>query len=100
MNKQARKPEFKAPKPPSKPQPYIIQTRSQEQKRQAAEEWNSKLAKNEFTQRRLTFGKYVNVQIKDLPTEYITWGILNLKEYWAEHFSRELQRRLPEFRKC
>lgn len=60
--------------------------------------WNKDLKSNEYTQRRLTFGKYINKQIKDLPIHYIKWGIMNLDYYWADQFSRELQRRQPKWK--
>ena len=61
--------------------------------------WNDKLKVNEYTQRRLTFGRYINVMIRDIPLDYLKWGIVNLNNEWAEMFARELQRRQPEFRK-
>ena len=61
--------------------------------------WNDKLRENEYTQRRITFGKYVGTQIKDIPIDYIKWGIMNLNLEWATMFSRELQRRDHKFRK-
>jgi hypothetical protein len=59
--------------------------------------WNRYLSSTEYTHRRLTFGKYVNWQIKDLPLDYVKWGIMNLDNYWAEFLGRELQRRKPKF---
>lgn len=61
-------------------------------------EWNRRLSVSEYTQRRLTFGKYVNWMIKDLPDDYVKWGILNLNHYWADFLSRELQRRDPSYK--
>lgn len=61
--------------------------------------WNEKLSVNEYTQRRLTFGKYVNVMIRDLPTDYLKWGIINLRDEWAAWFARELQRRDYKYRR-
>ena len=62
--------------------------------------WNKSLAKNEYTQRRLTFGMWAGKMIKEVPIEYIKWGILNFKDgAWAEMFARELQRREPKYRK-
>ncbi len=60
--------------------------------------WNDKLGINEYTQRRMPFGKYVNVMISDIPTDYIKWGVLNLNPMWAEYFGRELQRRDKSFK--
>lgn len=59
----------------------------------SAVEWNSRLKKSEYTERRLTFGMHAGVMIKDLPLEYIKWGIQKLETTWAEQFARELQRR-------
>ena len=66
---------------------------------ECAAEWNRQLKSNEYTQRRMTFGQYVNVQIKDIPDDYIKWGIINLSTNIAELFARELQRRHPKYRK-
>jgi uncharacterized protein (DUF3820 family) len=70
-------------------------------KSQRAKTWNNQLKINEYTQRRLTFGKHVGIMIRDLPLDYIKWGILNLgpNNDWAEMFARELQRRDNNFRK-
>jgi len=61
--------------------------------------WNSKLKENEYTQRRITFGKYIGTQIKEIPMDYIKWGIQNLNTEWATMFARELQRREYKWRK-
>ena len=66
--------------------------------KQQASEWNRHLSRTEYTQRRMPFGRYVNQQIRDLPIDYIKWGIMNLPLEWAEQFSRELQRREPKWR--
>ena len=61
--------------------------------------WNKSLAKNEYTQRRLTFGQFAGKMIKEVPLSYIKWGILNFEDgAWAEMFARELQRRDPKYR--
>ena len=60
--------------------------------------WNQRLSSTEYTQRRVTFGKYTNWMIKDLPDDYVKWGVLNLDTYWADFFSRELQRRNPKYK--
>ena len=65
----------------------------------SALEWNRRLSVTEYTERRLTFGMYSGRMIKDLPKDYLKWGILNLNNYWADFFSRELQRREPQYRK-
>lgn len=66
--------------------------------KQSAIQWNQRLSINEYKQRRITFGKYVGLQIKDLPMDYIKWGILNLNNTWAEMFARELQTRDRKFK--
>lgn len=99
MKKVANKPIISAPKPLPKAQPYVKPVRTQQVKVEEAIEWNSKLAKSEYTQRRMTFGAYTNVQIKDIPDSYIKWGILNLNTEWATMFARELQRREPKWGK-
>lgn len=59
-----------------------------------AVEWNKRLSATEYTQRRVPFGKYAGKMIKDVPTTYLTWAVLNLEtDYWTEFFARELQRR-------
>jgi uncharacterized protein (DUF3820 family) len=56
--------------------------------------WNRPLGIHEYTHRRMVFGKYTNVMIKDLPTDYVKWCILNLTDvYWLNWLTRELQRR-------
>jgi hypothetical protein len=62
-------------------------------------QWNEKLKINEYTQRRITFGKHIGTQIKDIPIDYIKWGIQNLNTEWATMFARELQRREYKWRK-
>lgn len=67
-------------------------------KRQLAVEWNKRLSSTEYTQRRMTMGKYTNWMIKDLPTDYVKWAILNVKGDTASFLARELQRREPKWR--
>jgi hypothetical protein len=55
--------------------------------------WNNRLGSNEYKHRRMTFGKYTNWFIKDLPTDYLKWSILNLNVPVNEYLARELQRR-------
>ena len=62
-------------------------------------DWNAHLGINEYTTRRLTFGKYINVMIKDLPDNYLEWGILNLDLRWSNFFIREWKRRNPKWHK-
>jgi len=99
MKKTNRKPLIQAPKPLPKAQPYKAPYPSKSLSIKQAEVWNLKLSSAEYTQRRLTFGEYANVMIRDVPTDYIKWGILNLNTTWAEMFARELQRREPEFKR-
>jgi hypothetical protein len=63
-----------------------------------AVEWNSHLAVSEYTTRRLTFGQHAGVMIKDLPIDYLEWGILNLDRHWSDTFIREWKRRNPNWR--
>ena len=60
--------------------------------------WNKYLAVSEYKQRRLTFGKYINVKIEDLPNDYLEWGILNLGYEWSEFFIREWKTRNPNWK--
>jgi len=76
----------------------IDQYKHKSRSRELANTWNQRLASSEYTQRRMPFGKYVNWMIKDLPTDYIKWGIVNLKGDIASFFARELQRREPKWR--
>lgn len=66
----------------------------------SALEWNRRLSVSEYSQRRLTFGMYTGKMIKDLPKDYLKWGVLNLNSHWADFFSRELQKREPQYRKA
>lgn len=67
-------------------------------KKLSALEWNRRLSKTEYTERRLTFGLHTGKMIKEVPISYIKWGVLNLDTYWAEFFARELQRRDRRFK--
>lgn len=60
--------------------------------------WNRTLKKSEYTTRRMTFGKYINKMIKDLPDDYIEWGCLNFNQTWSDYFIREWKRRNPTWR--
>lgn len=66
---------------------------------QQAYNWNRHLSVSEYTTRRVTFGRYVNVMIKDLPDNYLEWGILNLNLTWSDYFIREWKRRNPNWSK-
>ncbi len=76
-----------------------MQLKNKVKRKMNAVEWNRRLNSNEYTQRRITFGRYTGTQIQDIPISYIKWGILNFEGAWAEMFARELQRRQPKFRK-
>ena len=65
----------------------------------SALQWNCRLAQHEFRQRRVTFGMFTGKMIQELDTGYLTWGTMNLDEYWATQFARELQQRDPNLRK-
>ena len=67
-------------------------------KKLTARQWNRYLAVTEYTERRLTFGMHTGKMIKDLPLDYLKWGVLNLDDLWADYFSRELQRRKPNYK--
>lgn len=79
-------------------QAYDLVLKKKQLRINRAIEWNRRLSVSEYTHRRLTFGKYANWQIKDLPDDYVKWGILNLNHYWADFLSRELQRREPRYK--
>ena len=73
-----------------KPTPIKGQFKSKEQ----AIQWNSRLGKHEYKERRMLYGKYTNHKISELPVGYLKWGILNLEDIQtAEYFARELQSR-------
>ena len=65
----------------------------------SAQQWNRYLAQHEFRQRRVTFGMFTGKMIQELNTEYLKWGTMNLDEYWATQFARELQQRDASLRK-
>jgi len=65
-------------------------------KKADALQWNRRLAKHEYVERRIPFGVHTGKKIMDLPLGYIKWGIFNLNgdfTEWAEMFAREYQRR-------
>jgi hypothetical protein len=68
------------------------------EKKLNAIQWNKRLNENEYTERRITFGLHTGKMVKDIPLNYITWGILNFDGAWADIFARELQRRKPKYR--
>ena len=48
----------------------------------------------------MTFGKYKGYFMKDIPTNYIEWLIMNVQDRGlAEMYAVELQRRSPSLRK-
>ncbi len=54
----------------------------------------------EYAYTKMPFGKHKGVFLKDIPTNYITWAVLNIKDRAsAEMFKIELQRRVPKLRK-
>lgn len=61
--------------------------------------WNDRLSVYEFRQRRVTFGKYINVQIQHLPDDYLEWAVLNIKDEWGDYFLREWKHRNPVWKK-
>ena len=61
--------------------------------------WNAYLAVSEYKERRLTFGQYINVMIKDLPNDYLEWTILNVKGEWTDYLLREWKTRNPGWKK-
>lgn len=54
----------------------------------------------EYMHTKMIYGKYRGVFIKDIPTDYIKWAILNIRDRGiATMFSVELMRREPKFKK-
>lgn len=55
---------------------------------------------NEYMYTKMPFGKHKGVFIKDIPTDYIKWAVLNIQDRaLAFMFSIELQRRMPVLKK-
>lgn len=55
---------------------------------------------NVYAYTKVPFGKYRGYYLKDIPTEYVKWAVLNLSDRAsADMFSIELQRRQPKLRK-
>lgn len=55
---------------------------------------------SDFKETKLHFGKYKGIYLKDIPTEYIEWVIMNHNDRGVcEMCSVELQRRKPSLRK-
>jgi uncharacterized protein (DUF3820 family) len=62
-------------------------------------EWNNRLGKHEYKQRRLTFGMYMGRKIEDLPMPYLKWAIQNLTAgELVDYLIRELQSRDKQFK--
>jgi uncharacterized protein (DUF3820 family) len=54
----------------------------------------------DFKETKMTFGKYKGFFLKDIPTPYMKWLIMNVEDRGlCEMFAVELQRRLPSLRK-
>jgi len=54
----------------------------------------------EYAWTRITFGRHRGKMMRDVPDDYLKWGILNLQDSgWATVFSIELQRRHSQMRK-
>lgn len=55
---------------------------------------------NDYKNTKMTFGKYKGYFMKDIPTNYIEWLIMNVQDRGlAEMYAVELQRRSPSLRK-
>lgn len=55
---------------------------------------------NDFKNTKMSFGKYKGYFLKDVPTTYMKWLIMNIEDRGlCEMYSIELQRRLPSLRK-
>lgn len=74
---------------------YLHKAKSKEQARQ----WNRRLGSNEQRDRRMTFGKYAGWFIRDVPDQYLEWGILNIEDRaLADWFKDEYLKRHTEFK--
>lgn len=72
---------------------YLHKAKTKEMARQ----WNSRLRSNEIRDRRMTFGKYAGWFIRDVPDQYLEWGILNIEDRaLAEWFKDEYLKRHPK----
>lgn len=55
---------------------------------------------NDFAYTQIRFGKYKGKYLKDVPTDYIKWLVMNIEdEAQAIMYSIELQRREKSYRK-
>jgi hypothetical protein len=53
----------------------------------------------EYTNTKMTFGKYKGYFIKDVPEDYLKWAVMNIKDRGiATMLATELQRRNPKLR--
>ena len=54
----------------------------------------------DFKDTKMSFGKYKGFFLKDIPTDYMKWLIMNVEDRGlCEMYAVELQRRLPSLRK-
>jgi uncharacterized protein (DUF3820 family) len=54
----------------------------------------------EYMHTKMIYGKYKGIFIKDIPTDYIKWAVMNIRDRgMATMFSVELQRREPKLKK-
>jgi hypothetical protein len=59
--------------------------------------WNSYLKTSEYKERRLTWGKYINKKIVDLPDDYLVWALFNHGNLqWRDYLTREFRSRYPD----
>jgi uncharacterized protein (DUF3820 family) len=55
---------------------------------------------NEYEYTKMPFGKYKNKCLRDIPDNYLKWGIMNIDDVGIQlMFSLEYQRRYPKMRK-
>jgi len=53
----------------------------------------------EYTHTKLPWGKYKGYFLKDIPTDYLKWAVMNWTDKGiAEMFATELQRREPKLK--
>ena len=57
--------------------------------------WNRRLRSYEYKERKLSWGKYAGVSIKDLPQDYLDWAVKNCSiPDWRSWLEREQASRL------
>ena len=55
---------------------------------------------NEYEYTKMPFGKYKNKRLKDIPDNYLEWGIMNIDDVGIQvMFSMEYQRRHKKMRR-